>query len=341
MEKATLSRPYPAVEVADAGSSASSSEPGSSVHENSEDNACTNGTLREVDDAGPSSKRKSTASENANNSDCTNSFLHAVVTHLDEIEDVMPSKLRSPAREDTENSDCRNGACHTDCTHLDEAVNESKVSSSYVANDADNQLGMDTMNEELILLGRTEEMKIELELDQNACVMSNASKQKGTDNQMCMDTLNEVPASISKDSSEQSPPYGVSTDGFNGSSSFPHDLDYSMANDFDLVRSCKVDACVHDSLLEPENSMSELTALSLQAHNADSIDPSLTNQEESQASGFLALTSKNGCSVIETGSNEGDITRNNLVSRSNEICRMDILDEIIEDAKNHKVHLLA
>lgn len=334
-------RSHPVVELADAGSS-------SSVSENNEDNACTNGNfhadikhLDEVDDAiaGPSSESKSAA----------------VLTDLDEIEDDMPtSKMRSPCPDNAENCVWTN----SDLTLVDEAVNESKVSSSCIANDSDNQLGMDSIiKEELILLGKTRETKNELELGQNAHVVSNDSKLKGTDDKACMDTKNEVRISydniISQVSSEQTS-FDVSTTlvhqkgGFNGSLNGPDSewkayLDHSMANDFDRVtdgRICKVDACVDDTLLDSENFMAELVPRSVKVQTADSTDPSVTSHEGSQASGSSSLTSKKDCSISEMDSIEDDIARNSIVSRSNEICRIDILDEIIEDAKNNKVSMV-
>ncbi|PON65777.1 Ubiquitin system component Cue [Parasponia andersonii] len=325
----------------------SSSGLGISHRENDGDNAFTNGTshanvihLDEEEAAGPSSGPKSAADHN----DCTYSLMDAVVTHLDEIEYVNPfSKLRSPGCEDAENSGFRNGAPHDDRTHLDEAVNESKVSSSCIGNGSDNQLGVDTMNEELIFLGKTREAIEELELGQNAHGLLNESKKKGIDDQVCMETENDDPIPsnkiISKNSSEQTP-FGVSIDGFPND---PHcewkDLDYSMANKFTLVRSVKEDTCVND-LLDPDNFVAEPVPLSVQVPTADSTDPSFTHHE-SQTSGFSSLSAKKDCSVSEMGSIEDDISRNSIVSQSNEICRTDILDEIIEDAKNNKKTLFS
>ncbi|XP_062086124.1 uncharacterized protein LOC133792228 [Humulus lupulus] len=64
--------------------------------------------------------------------------------------------------------------------------------------------------------------------------------------------------------------------------------------------------------------------------------------DEDQARSFSSLTSQKDCSVAsKTGSIQDDISENSSVLQSNEISRIDILDEIIEDAKNNKKTLFS
>ena len=66
------------------------------------------------------------------------------------------------------------------------------------------------------------------------------------------------------------------------------------------------------------------------------------DHDEDQARSFSSLTSQKGCSVAsKTGSIQDDISENISVLQSNEISRIDILDEIIEDAKNNKVLMVS
>ncbi|XP_024017349.1 uncharacterized protein LOC112090398 isoform X2 [Morus notabilis] len=280
------------------------SEPRLNVGENVEDIAHTNGVFqtdnmsrRVVQQMGmgpssSSSEPKCTAVKTADCSGLTNSGSHSDLIHLDEVVKARgSSKLSSSSGENSRNGDRSYTAFPVDLTRLDEAVNESKVSRSHVSNDIDDELGRNTMDEELILLGKTCEMKRVLELGQD----STSSRHE--------------------------------KDGWlNDSDHEGKDFGYSMANDVDQFsheRSCKLDSCA-------ENSTECI--IPSEFH----FDPPVDDNQELQASGSSNLTSRTDCSVSEMGTIEDDFTRNSVVTQSGQICRIDILDEIIEDAKNNK-----
>ncbi|KAM6558611.1 hypothetical protein CsatA_027850 [Cannabis sativa] len=66
------------------------------------------------------------------------------------------------------------------------------------------------------------------------------------------------------------------------------------------------------------------------------------DNDEDQARSFSSLTPEKDCFVASrTGSIRDNISESSTVLQSNETCRIDILDEIIEDAKNNKKTLFS
>lgn len=308
------------------------SEPRFFVGENVENSACTG--------------KKCTSVENAENDGCVNGAAHAELTHLNEVIDAgLAPEARFVVGENAEDSAHPNGVfltnimprsvvckrgmgsfrpslepectavenaenaenigltkigSHSDLSHVDgvvearpysEAVIEDNVKGSHILNDTDNQLGSNFMDEELILLGKTYEMK-NVELCQNSTFLPHEKDGR----------LND-PDHVWKD------------------------LDYySTANGVDQVThegSCKLDACVDGS--------TECN-LSSESH----FDPLVDDYQELQTNGSLNLTSRTDSAVCERGTIEDDFTSTSIVTQSDQICRIDFLDEIIEDAKNNK-----
>lgn len=304
------------------------SEPRFFVGENVENSACTG--------------KKCTSVENAETDGCVNGAAHSELTHLNEVIDaglapearfvvgenaedsarpngvfltnIMPRKVvcergmgsfrplepKCTAVENAENIGLTKIGPHSDLSHLDgvveawpysEAVIEDSVKGSRILNDIDNQLGSNSMDEELILLGKTYKMK-NVELCQNSTSLPHEKDGR-----------------------------------LNGLDHVWKDLDYySTANGVDQGThegSCKLDACVDGS--------TECN-LPFESH----FDPPVHNFQELQANGSLNLTSRADSSVCEMGTIEDDLTSTSIVTQSDQICRIDFLDEIIEDAKNNK-----
>lgn len=343
-------------EVDDAGPS---SEQRCIAVENAENSGRTNGATH-AEDAGLASEprffvgekvensactgKKCTSVENAENDGRVNGAAHAELTHLNEVIDaglapearfvvgenaedsahpngvfltnIMPRRVvckrgmgsfrpslepECTAVENAENIGLTKIGSHSDLSHLDvvveawpypEAVIEDNVKGSHILNDIDNQLGSNSMDEELILLGKSYEMK-NVELCQNSTSLPHEKDGRLID-----------PDHVWKD------------------------LDnYSTANGVDQVThegSCKLDACVDGS-----------TECNLPSESH--FDPPVHGYQELQANGSLNLTSRTDSSVCEMGTIEDDFTSTSIVTQSDQICRIDFLDEIIEDAKNNKV----
>lgn len=305
------------------------SEPRFFVGENVENSACTG--------------KKCTSVENAKNDGCVNGAAHSELTHLNELIDaglapearfvvgenaedsarpngvfftnIMPRRVvgergmgsfrpslepKCTAVENAENIGLTKIGSHSDLSYLDgvveawpysETVIGDSVKGSHILNDIDNQLGSNSMDEELILLGKTYEMK-NVELCQNSSSLPHEKDGR----------LND-PDHVWKD------------------------LDYySTANGVDQVThegSCKLDACVDGS-----------TECNLPSESH--FDPPVHDFQELEANVSLNLTSRTDSSVCEMGTTDIDFTSTSIVTQSDQICRIDFLDEIIEDAKNNK-----
>lgn len=101
------------------------------------------------------------------------------------------------------------------------------------------------------------------------------------------------------------------------------------------------------SLLNIESSVAQLPLPFVQDQTQDAPErglqsefcshPPVTGCEKSQASNSFSHTSQEDYYVTEMGDIEDELSRNDIVTRSGQVCRIDILDEIIEEDKNNKV----
>lgn len=101
------------------------------------------------------------------------------------------------------------------------------------------------------------------------------------------------------------------------------------------------------SLLNVEGYVAQLVALFVQEQAPDVTECDLQSGfcsllavadcEKSQASNSSGHTSKTDYIVTEMEDIEDELSKNSIVTRSGQLCRIDILEEIIKDAKNNKV----
>ncbi|KAL5561640.1 hypothetical protein UlMin_031387 [Ulmus minor] len=262
------------------------------------------------------------------------------------------SAPRSLAGENAENRNGHSGAFHADLIHLDETVNESEVSNLSDANDCNNQSDENSANEELILLGSTHETKNELP-HVDAHDVSNALTKQDIDfhEQVRGDSESEVLIQCNKSNVEVEPEETLTSsvygkDGSKCSLNDPlsesKDFDDSVDNEFDLVtrgRSCRKNLLQDASSLEAEK-LDELVLPSVQVQTADApacdFQSALCSGKDS-----FDIMHNNDWSVPELNNLEDELTRNDLVTRSGQICRIEILDEVIEDAKKNKTTLFS
>nr|XP_048337248.1 paramyosin isoform X1 [Ziziphus jujuba var. spinosa] len=100
------------------------------------------------------------------------------------------------------------------------------------------------------------------------------------------------------------------------------------------------------SLLDVESSVAQLVAPFVQEQTQDVRECDVQSEfcsllpvadcEKSQASNSSDHTSKTDYIVTEMEDIEDELSRNSIVTRSGHLCRTDILEEIIEDAKSNK-----
>ncbi|GLT54281.1 hypothetical protein SLA2020_274920 [Shorea laevis] len=248
--------------------------------------------------------------------------------------DVGPSSEPQPidggAAKETDHT---GGVLDADATPLVEALNESAVSDFYDANDGNDQSCVYTENEEVILLGKAQENRVKVGLNHIVHATSNDQKQ------ICENSKSEelISWGASKENdikvgTELTPP-GMTTSSING---WRDDLENDWKVYFDFPKADNLDAVVHGesqsaelcSDTEVRNSVAQLVPLSIEGHTP-------------VAGGSSDITFKQDYSVSEMSDLEDEPKRDTMVTHSGKVCKIDLLEEIIEDAKNNKKTLFS
>ncbi|KAF3961442.1 hypothetical protein CMV_013932 [Castanea mollissima] len=190
----------------------------------------------------------------------------------------------------------------------------------YDVNDGNDQSCGNTENEEVILIGTTRENSAKVGLNEMVHVTSSALLDDGNESQKqcCENTESDELITWGawkenniKVGSEQTHP-GMTTalinekDGVRG-------FDIPVANDLDMVICLKSDE---------EESCLDSTKTQASSRSAD-------------------VTSKQDYFVGELSDIEDEPTTGTIVTRSGQVCNLDLLEEIIEDAKNNKKTLFS
>ncbi|KAK4558464.1 hypothetical protein RGQ29_007984 [Quercus rubra] len=230
--------------------------------------------------------------------------------------DVGPSsELRSISSDDAKVTEDIGGALHVDSTPLVEVQNDSMDLDFYDANDGNDQSCGNTENEEVILIGMTHENSAKVGLNEMVHVTSSALLDEGNNDQKqcCENTESDELITWGawkenniKAGSEQTYP-GMTTalinekDGVRG-------FDSPVADDLDMVICLK----------------------------SDKEESCLDSTKAQASSGSADVTSKQDYFVGEMSDIEDEPTIGTVVTRSGQVCNLDLLEEIIEDAKNNK-----
>lgn len=266
--------------------------------------------------------------------------------------DVGPSsELRSISSDDAKVTEDIGGALHVDSTPLVEVQNDSMDLDFYDANDGNDQSCGNTENEEVILIGMTHENSAKVGLNEMVHVTSSALLDEGNNDQKqcCENTESDELITWGawkenniKAGSEQTYP-GMTTalinekDGVRG-------FDSPVADDLDMViclKSDKEESCLDSTKVRMP--MAQLFTSSVEENASVSSEsefgsePSVTECHAQASSGSADVTSKQDYFVGEMSDIEDEPTIGTVVTRSGQVCNLDLLEEIIEDAKNNKV----
>jgi hypothetical protein len=241
--------------------------------------------------------------------------------------DVGPSSDPHPIDgEAAKETDHTGSVLHADATPLVEALNESMVSDFYDANDGNDQSCVYTENEEVILLGKAQENSVKVGLNQIVPATSNDQKQ------ICENVKSEelISSGTSKVGPELTTP-AITTSSVNGWQEDLEndwkDFDFPMADNFGMVingESHNAESCSDST--EVRNFVAQLVPLSIQGHAP-------------VAGGSSDIALKQDYAVSEKSDLEDEPKRDTMVTHSGKVCKIDLLEEIIEDAKNNKVLL--
>ncbi|XP_059438564.1 uncharacterized protein LOC132171297 [Corylus avellana] len=241
--------------------------------------------------------------------------------------DVGPSSEPLPIDgEAAKETDHTGSVLHADATPLVEALNESLVSDFYDANDGNDQSCVYTENEEVILLGKAQENSAKVGLNQIVPATSNDQKQ------ICENTKSEelISWGTSKVGPELTPPAMTTSSVNEWQEDLENDwkdFDFPMADNFDADHavihgeSHNAESCSDST--EVRNVVAQLVLLSVEGHTP-------------VAGGSSDITLKQDSSVSEMSDLEDEPKRDTMVTHSGKVCKIDLLEEIIEDAKNNK-----
>ena len=269
--------------------------------------------------------------------------------------DVGPSsELRSISSDDAKVTEDIGGALHVDSTPLVEVQNDSMDLDFYDANDGNDQSCGHAENEEVILIGMTHENSAKVGLNEMVHVTSSALLDEGNNDQKqcCENTESDELITWGawkenhiKVGSEQTHP-GMKTalinekDGVRG-------LDVPVADDLDVVICLKSDeeeSCLDSTKVSIP--MAQLFTSSVEEKSSVSSEcvqskigsePSVTECQAQVSSGSADVTSKQDYFVGDMSDIEDEPTTGTVVTRSGQVCNLELLEEIIEDAKNNKV----
>ncbi|XP_030946730.1 uncharacterized protein LOC115971150 isoform X4 [Quercus lobata] len=239
---------------------------------------------------------------------------------VDKADVGLSSELRSIASDDAKVTEDIGEALHVDSTTLVEVQNDSMDLDFYDANDGNDQSCGHTENEEVILIGMTHENSAKVGLNEMVHVTSSALLDEGNNDQKqcCENTESDELITWGaweenhiKVGSEQTHP-GMTTalinekDGVRG-------LDVPVADDLDVVICLK----------------------------SDEEESCLDSTKAQVSSGSDDVTSKQDYFVGDMSDIEDEPTTGTVVTRSGQVCNLELLEEIIEDAKNNKKTLFS
>ncbi|KAA8550891.1 hypothetical protein F0562_002575 [Nyssa sinensis] len=284
--------------------------------------------------------------------------------------EVLPDE--SGAVEGANNSAHSDGSLLAGSTCLDEAL----IGSSYFdANGVHDQVCGSNGNEEFISLGKREESSVKVEPNMTYHVSSTTLIHENDENvdhnQVRGDTEGEEIISIVK-YQESSASLGsdqsshvTATTSKHGDSGISGSIKSNVCatwKDFDKLAACDSNTAIHGGshqeqsyldgiLLEVENSAVQLASSSVQEHTPNAPESSLqlvlvpdtliSDCEKLKQSGSFDAAPEKETSICEMVHFEDESTSNAIVTRSGQICRIDLLEDIIEDARSNKKTLFS
>lgn len=264
---------------------------------------------------------------------------------IDKVDAGPSSEPQSIAYDEAKERDHTCSVLHADATPLVEALNDSTALDFYDANEDNNQSCGYTENEEVILLGNSREKCVKVGLSEIDTTL-NALSHGENDDQKSGSTGSEELTSwgickeneIEMGSETNLPDMTISLvnekDGVKGPTVNDldydwRDIDFPMANDSNNVvhgEGRKAESC--SNISEAGNSVLQLVPTSIKEHTL-------------LASGSSDIISKQHHFVSEMSDIKDETKADAVVnsSGSGQECKIHLLEEIIEDAKNNKVRL--
>lgn len=255
--------------------------------------------------------------------------------------DVGPSlQPQSLACGNAMETDQSSGFLHADAAPLVEALNESTVSDFYDANDGNEQSCGYTENEEVILLGKTQENCVKLGKNEIVHAASDALLHGGNgyQKQICGSTESEELISwgtheesdleIRSDAEPPGMPISLKSekDGVNGIvNGLDHeceDLPLPLADDSNTLNNHEAGLCLDST--EVRNSVSQL-------------GPTPINRHTPVTSSSPEVTSNQANFTFERNDIEAEPEMYTTDTRSGQECKIHLLEDMIEGAKNNKV----
>jgi hypothetical protein len=275
---------------------------------------------------------------------------------VDKADEGPSSEPRPITIEDAKVTEDIGGVVHADSTPL--------VEDFFDANDGNDHSCGNSENEEVILIGIAQENSVKVGLNEKVHATSNAMLDGGNDDQkqICENTeseeviswgtCNENNIKVGSDSPGVTASLINEKDGVRG---IVNDLDYdakgldfSVADDLDMVicgKSDKEESCsdsteVRNSVIQRDTpSVKENASVSSECgvQTEFGSEPSVTECQTQAANGSSDVAFNLEDFVSEMSDIEDEPTMDTVVTRSGQVCNFDLLEEIIEDAKNNKV----
>ncbi|KAF5455076.1 hypothetical protein F2P56_024689 [Juglans regia] len=261
---------------------------------------------------------------------------------IDKVDAGPSSEPQSIAYDEAKERDHTCGVLHADATPLVEALNDSTALDFYDANEDNNQSCRYTENEEVILLGNSQEKCVKVGLSEIDTSL-NALSHGENDDQKSGNTGSEELTSlgickeneIEMGSETNLPGMTISSvkekDGVKGTTVNDldydwRDIDFPMANDSNNVvhgESPKAESC--SNISEAGSSVLQFVPTSIKEHTL-------------LASGSSDITFKQHYFVSEMSDIKDETKADAVIngSGSGQECKIHLLEEIIEDAKNNK-----
>lgn len=227
----------------------------------------------------------------------------------------------------------------SDSTSQNNELDTSTVSQSYHDDNGDNQLAGNSESEELILLGVTQP-KVD-EVYSNA--LMNGDGKKVDLNQVCDSAESDESASVCKDE-EVNVKIGSDQTTFVSSTTLIQENGSSLDKAL-LEESCQAISSyggIENATFETApSSVKKLAPDALQCVLCPEIGtgPSTIECEKQDDSGSSDLKSEKVSAMSEECDIVDELCTNTIVTRSDQICKIDLLEEMVEDAKNNKVVL--
>ncbi|KAK9281754.1 hypothetical protein L1049_004659 [Liquidambar formosana] len=265
-----------------------------------------------------------------------------------EEENAGPSlKPGSIASENANDIDRDSDALHVNSICLDEEIrNSSSVSNPSYSNDGHDQVCVSIESEVLMPLGKGQEINVKVGPDKSFNGTSITLMQEDSVN----DGHDQVFGNIGGEELILFCENGT----LNGLPAVWKDYVFPVANNLTtaiLRKGQQEESSLDSNPLEVGNSAAQLVPPSVQEHIPDAsdfgfqskIDSSASSPkcEKPETSGSSDLDFKQDSSVSDVVDFDDESTLNTLVTRSGQICRIDLLEDIIEDAKNNKKTLFS